>query len=136
MTTRHATWNRIAEDFTAKNKRIVLEFYREFYVNQNLDAAEKYLSEDMKQHRPNLPNGRQTMIDDYAGYLKDHHNHKEEIKRVIADGDLVALHVAAIDGPDTIAVVDIFRVENGRIVEHWDVCQAVPKDPVNENTMF
>ena len=76
------------------------------------------------------------MIKDYADYLKEHKNHKEEIRRVIADGDLVALHVAALDEPATTAVVDIFRVQNGKIVEHWDVCQTVPEKSANNNTMF
>jgi len=124
------------ENITAENKRMVTEFYREFYVNQKLDVAPKYLSDNLKQHRPNIGDGRQATVDEYVAYLKDHKTHKEEIKRVIAEGDLVAVHAAAIDEPDQVAVVDIFRVRNGKIVEHWDVCQAVPEKSANSNTMF
>jgi len=124
------------KNVTAENKRIVTKFYREFYVNQKLDVGPKYLSENLKQHRPNIGDGRQATIDEYVAYVKDHTTHKEEIKRVIAEGDLVAVHAAAIDEPDQVAVVDIFRVKNGKIVEHWDVCQAVPEKSANSNTMF
>ena len=124
------------QNITAENKRIVTEFYREFYVNQKLDVGPKYLSENLKQHRPNIGDGRKATVDEYVAYLKDHHGHKEEIKRVIAEGDLVAVHAVAIDEPDRVAVVDIFRVRDGKIVEHWDVCQAVPEKSANSNTMF
>jgi len=136
MTKHHTSSGRSREGVTQVNKKIVTQFYQEFYVNQDLEAAAKYVSEDLRQHRPNLADGRKAMIKDYADYLKEHKNHKEEIRRVIADGDLVALHVAALDEPATTAVVDIFRVQNGKIVEHWDVCQTVPEKSANNNTMF
>lgn len=136
MNAKHAGSAQSQENITAENKRIVTEFYRDFYVNQNIAVAPKYLDENLKQHRPNIGDGRKATVDEYVAYLKDHHNHKEEIKRVIAEGDLVAVHAVAIDEPDKVAVVDIFRVQNGKIVEHWDVCQAVPEKSANSNTMF
>jgi predicted SnoaL-like aldol condensation-catalyzing enzyme len=61
-----------------------------------------------------------------------------EIKRVIADSDLVAVHVhsRSNDTDRGRAIVDIFCVENGKIVEHWDVIQPVPENAQNNNTMF
>lgn len=63
---------------------------------------------------------------------------KAEIVRSAADGDLVWLHVHATNGADDRgeAVIDIFRVKDGKIVEHWDVIQPVPKEAANKNTMF
>ncbi len=60
------------------------------------------------------------------------------LKRVIAEDDLVVLHYHLKMTPDDLgqAVVDIFRVEDGRIVEHWDVLQPVPAESANTNTMF
>ncbi len=136
MNTKQAVSANSQENITAENKRIVTEFYRDFYVNQNIAVAPKYLNENIKQHRPNIGDGRKATVDEYVAYLKDHHNHKEEIKRVIAEGDLVAVHAVAIDEADEVAVVDIFRVQDGKIVEHWDVCQAVPEKSANSNTMF
>lgn len=57
---------------------------------------------------------------------------------MLADGDLVALHVHSVQVPGTRgrAIVDIFRLEDGKVVEHWDVIQDVPAESVNDNTMF
>jgi predicted SnoaL-like aldol condensation-catalyzing enzyme len=54
------------------------------------------------------------------------------------DGDYVILHVHAVREPGSRgnAIVDIFKLENGKVVEHWDVVQAIPETPANNNTMF
>ena len=59
-------------------------------------------------------------------------------KRVFADGDYVILHVHSTRDPGTAgtAFVEIFKLENGRIVEHWDVHQDMPAQAANTNTMF
>ena len=60
-----------------------------------------------------------------------------DIRRVIAENDLVVVHYLLKMSPDDLgqAVVDIFRVEDGRIVEHWDVLQPVPAESANTNGM-
>jgi predicted SnoaL-like aldol condensation-catalyzing enzyme len=61
-----------------------------------------------------------------------------EIKRVFADGDYVITHVHAQANPQDrgMAVMDIFRLEDGKVVEHWDVGQPIPEKAMNTNTMF
>ncbi len=65
-------------------------------------------------------------------------NARNEIKRVIAEGDLVVLHVHSVVIPNSPGrmIVDIFRVEDGKVVEHWDVIQPVPEKAANSNGMF
>jgi predicted SnoaL-like aldol condensation-catalyzing enzyme len=73
-----------------------------------------------------------------AWLKKDRPNFKVEVKRVIAEGDFVVLHVhMMVDADDRgRAGVEIFRLENGKIVEHWDILQAIPETAANSNTMF
>ncbi|MNY73146.1 SnoaL-like polyketide cyclase [compost metagenome] len=74
----------------------------------------------------------------FEGYFKANPQSKVEIKRVIGDGDLVVLHLLSKqnDQDRGRAIVDIFRVQEGKIVEHWDVIQAIPEKSANTNTMF
>jgi predicted SnoaL-like aldol condensation-catalyzing enzyme len=74
-----------------------------------------------------------------AWIMADHPDAHGEIKRVFADGDYVILHShwhGLSDNPRGEAVVDIFRLENGKMVEHWDVIQPIPETAANNNTMF
>jgi predicted SnoaL-like aldol condensation-catalyzing enzyme len=70
--------------------------------------------------------------------MADNAQSRGEIKRVIAEGDLVAVHNHVTQNPKDLgrAVVDIFRVQDGKVVEHWDVVQSVPEKAMNSNTMF
>ena len=74
----------------------------------------------------------------FVPYFQQNPQARSDIKRVIVQGDLVVLHVLSREHPQDrgTAVVDIFRVKEGKIVEHWDVQQAVPEDAANSNTMF
>jgi len=120
------------------NKKIVIDFYEKGLNQKDYDAAAKHFGPRYIQHNPTAPDGP-------AGFkalvtlLKEKFpNSRNEIKRVIAEGDLVVLHVHSVREPGQRgrAIVDIFRVENGKIVEHWDVLQDVPEKPANDNTMF
>src|SRR5262249_33239477 len=64
-----------------------------------------------------------------------HPNNRSEIKRIFADGDYVIVHVHAVREPGTRgnAIVDIFKLENGKVVEHWDVIQPIPEKVANDN---
>jgi predicted SnoaL-like aldol condensation-catalyzing enzyme len=60
------------------------------------------------------------------------------VKRIVAEGDLVAFHSHFVREPGDrgVAVMDIFRLDGGKVVEHWDVLQEVPAAAANPNTMF
>jgi predicted SnoaL-like aldol condensation-catalyzing enzyme len=120
------------------NKRIATEFYDAAINRKDFAAASQYLGNGYKQHNPTAadgPEGLRAFID----FLKARFpNQRGEIKRVIAEGDLVVLHVHSTrgDGTPGRAIVDIFRIENGKVVQHWDVIQDIPAQAANDNGMF
>lgn len=129
-----------AQTQVERNKANALAFY-EMAFNQHKvkEATEKYVGDTYLQHNPDVADGGQAFIDAFVPFLKEHPKSKAEIKRVMADGDLVMLHVhSTIDEKDRgEAVVDIFRFdENGKIVEHWDVIQQVPEKTASGRSMF
>ena len=121
-----------------KNKEMVLTFANEFFNEHKMEAAEKYVVPDYIQHNPYAATGREPMMAFFRGYWEKNPNVRADIKRAIAEGDLVAIHyhLKKDENDRGFAVVDIFRVEKGKIVEHWDVMSPVPEKSANENTMF
>jgi predicted SnoaL-like aldol condensation-catalyzing enzyme len=121
-----------------ENKKVVVEFY-ELAINQkNFEAASKLLGSRYIQHNPNAadgPEGLKAFIAFLREKFPDNHS---DIKRIFADGDYIILHVHNVRTPGTRgnAIVDIFRLENGKVIEHWDVRQEIPEQAANSNTMF
>ena len=121
------------------NKRMVRE-WNDLAINQRKpeEAVAKYLGPNYRQHNPGAGDGPEPFIAAVKGFAQTFPEFRMEPKRIIAEGDLVVLHSHLIlkPGDRGTAVVDIFRLENGKIVEHWDVVQEVPKTSANNNTMF
>lgn len=120
------------------NRALVLEFYDNFFNKHQVDEASKVVAEDYIQHNPNVPDGKEPFVSYFRGYFEENPTSRVRIVRSAADGDLVWLHVywPSIGDAPASAVLDIFRVKNGMIVEHWDVIQEVPEEAANDNTMF
>jgi predicted SnoaL-like aldol condensation-catalyzing enzyme len=120
------------------NKKNVVEFYEKAINQKDFDAAAKYFGPRYIQHNPSAPDGIEGFKTFLAFLREKFPNSRSEIKRVLADGDYVILHVHAVREPGTrgAAIVDIFRLENGKIVEHWDVRQEIPEKAANTNGMF
>lgn len=121
-----------------QNRATVIRFYNHFFNNHQLDEAYKILSHDYKQHNPYVADGIKPFISYFKEFFKQNPQSSARIVRTSVDGDLVWLHVHAknnLQDPGR-AVVDIFRVNQGKIVEHWDVIQDVPAATANMNTMF
>ena len=121
------------------NKKIVTDFYEGVFLKHQVKAyADQYIGEKYTQHNPHVPDGKAPFVNYFTGHFKENPDAKSVIKRAVAEGDLVFLHVHSTQNAQDrgVAVVDIFRVENGKIVEHWDVQQDVPEPSANNNTMF
>ncbi|QOF68495.1 ester cyclase [Actinobacillus sp. GY-402] len=130
----------MAQTTPEQNKANALAFY-EMAFNQHKvqEATDKYIGKEYLQHNPTVADGGKAFVDAFVPFLKANPKSRAEIKRVMADGDLVMLHVhSQLNDEDRgEAVVDIFRFdENGKIVEHWDVIQAVPEKTESGRGMF
>ncbi len=121
-----------------QNKKIVVDFYEKAINQKDFEAASKHFGPRYTQHNPVAADGPEG-LKAFLQFLKENFpSSKSEIKRVFADGDYVILHVHAVREPGArgSAIVDIFKLENGKIVEHWDVVQPIPEKAANSNGMF
>lgn len=120
------------------NKQNVMAFYDEAINRKDFEAASKYLGSSYTQHNPMAADGA-LGLKNYIKFLHDQYpNAKSEIKKVFVDGDYVILHVHSILEPGSRgrAIFDLFKLENGKIVEHWDTIQDIPEKSANQNGMF
>jgi predicted SnoaL-like aldol condensation-catalyzing enzyme len=120
------------------NKRTVLAFYEAGLNRKDFDAAAKFIGPRYVQHNPLIADGLDG-FKAFIGYLRETFPRlRAEIKNVVAEGDLVVAHVhgVRVPGQRGSAIVDIFRLEDGKIVEHWDVMQPIPEDTAHQNGMF
>jgi NADPH:quinone reductase-like Zn-dependent oxidoreductase/predicted SnoaL-like aldol condensation-catalyzing enzyme len=124
--------------FTAYHKKLVTAFVDELLVRKDLAAIDTYVDTEYHEHNPNIPDGAAGLKAGLGFYFEQFPQLSVTPKRVIAQGDLVAVHSHYIDTPGERgrAVIDLFRVRDGKIVEHWDASQDVPETAANDNTMF
>ncbi|MGO4317942.1 nuclear transport factor 2 family protein [Agrobacterium sp. MCAB5] len=121
-----------------QNRSLVIEFYTKVLSERRVDLAPNYMREDYIQHNPLAPNGREAFMNFFREMFKSFPQSEHRIIRTAVDGDLVYLHVFARNNPEDRgrAVMDILRVQDGKIAEHWDVVQPVPEGSANPNSMF
>ncbi len=127
------------QQLAQQNKKIVTDFYEGVFLKHKVkEYSDRYIGAQYIQHNPHVPNGKAPFVNYFTEYFKSNPDATNVIKRSIAEGDLVVLHVHSTQSKQDRgeAIIDIFRVENGKIVEHWDVQQAIPEQSANTNTMF
>lgn len=122
-----------------RNKASAIAFY-ELIFNEcrPAEGLERFVGDEYIQHNPDVGNGMQPFIDYFERMAEEHPGKRVEVKRAIAEGDLVVLHCYQHWPTDKdYAGIDIFRFnESGKIVEHWDVLQIIPESAQHENGMF
>lgn len=126
----------------ARNKRNVVEFYDlAFNKNKPREAVERYVGDTYKEHSPDVPDGKDGLIWHFENLAREYSGKRLAIKRALAEGNHVIVHrwtkLSAMLGETEYMAIDIFRLDdNGRIVEHWDVQQRIPRSSTNRNSIF
>ena len=120
-------------------RQVATRFMTALYIDKQVRTAfQTWVDPGYVQHNPMAQTGRQAAIDFLEPFFAQHPDIHYSIKRILADGNLVAVHShGSFSAEDRgIAVVDILRVEGCKVVEHWDVVQPVPEKSANTNGMF
>jgi predicted SnoaL-like aldol condensation-catalyzing enzyme len=126
----HSVLLQSADPKLAQNKRLVYDFWREVFEAGQLHLAEKYLAEGYIQHNPNVPTGRAAFVAFFGKFKKPQSIESKvaaPLVAITAEGDMVVLSFAR-EQPDpkdpsktyTTTWFDMFRIEGGKLVEHWD----------------
>jgi len=108
----------------------VLEMYRNVLIAMDSSQVDRYIAPGYIQHSSLAPPGVEHLKAFLDRVRVESPDARQEIKRALVDGDMVAVHTHVVRCPGDLglAVVDLFRVADGRIVEHWDVVQDVPRE--------
>lgn len=121
-----------------QNKKNAIAFYKMSYEGNPKEAVSLYVGDTYTQHNPDVADGLQGFIDYFERMLLEYPNKSIDFVRCIAEGDLVSLHTHQTwPGNDEYVTMDFFRFDKqGKICEHWDAIQQIPKDSANNNTMY
>jgi predicted SnoaL-like aldol condensation-catalyzing enzyme len=119
------------------NREWFTGFVHRMYVDKDVAGAfDACVANGYVQHNPGLPDGATAARDALAVKFSDPDFHTD-VKRILVDGDFGVVHLHAwMTGERGGSVVDLYRFENGKLAEHWDVIQPVPEQSANPHPMF
>ena len=120
------------------NKKVVTDFYQDLFGNQNYQNIDKYVGPVYIQHNPNVADGREALKEMLPIWLKDAPKFKLNFNLVVAEKDLVFVQVITNKEGDRTSTMDVFRVTDGKISEHWDAFNTFKKGDTsaNDNPLF
>jgi predicted SnoaL-like aldol condensation-catalyzing enzyme len=121
-----------------RNKQVVVDYYQTAFNGNPRKAVADHFGDRYIQHNPDAKDGPEASIGFVTWLRGEYPELRLDIKRVIAEEDFVVTHSHLIlrPGEQGRALADFFRLENGKVVEHWDVIQDVPTKSANNNGMF
>ena len=128
-------------DKTEENKAIATAFYEAYGLGWNAEEAAQFLGETYTQHNPHVQDGPEHFLR-FVRFRREHFPQgRNTIKLTVAQGNLVGFHVHSVLTPGEPGrnLVDIFRVDKGKIVEHWDTIMDIPVlkfPPINDNGLY
>lgn len=108
-----------------KNKEVIRKFYQEFFNDHIIESADQYVREDYIQHNPGVDQGREALKRAFSEKFVMDPDFHLNIKMMIAEKDMVAVYLKNVDpqGNTKCRVVDMYRLVDGMLAEHWDVLQ-------------
>lgn len=120
------------------NIKVVHDFFDTLVIKKDFELARQFIAPNYIEHSIEASDGLEGLKNDVIGYLKVYPMSTAEIKRTVADGDMVILHVHTVLEPGTPgrAVMESFRLENGKVVEHWDISEDIPTKLKHNNGVF
>ncbi|WP_324027226.1 ester cyclase [Maribacter sp. BPC-D8] len=120
------------------NKKVVTDFYQDLFGNQNYQNMDKYVGPVYIQHNPNVADGREALKEMLPIWLKDAPKFKLNFNLVVAEKDLVFVQVITENDGNRTSTMDVFRVTDGKISEHWDAFNTFKKGDksANDNPLF
>lgn len=123
---------------SAQNKKNAIAFYKMAFEGNPKKAVELFVGEEYIQHNPLVANGPKSFVDYFERMQKEYPLKTIEFVRSVAESNLVALHTHQVwPNNDEYITMDFFRFSpTGKIVEHWDSIQQIPKVTMNNNTMY
>lgn len=138
-TPQSAAHNASVEAPVMSTREVVLAFERmAFDERRPTEAMERYAAPDFIDHDPNVRGDRASVIEHLNRLNWSTGAPQRTIVHLVVEGDIAIVHHHLVRTPGDvgIAAVDIFRVRNGQLVEHWDVLQPIPQDSINPRAMF
>lgn len=122
---------------TANNKQIAMTAYQRIFGDQDAAAVDEYMTADFIQHNPTTPDGP-AGVKQLLQMLASQGVQKQTIQfmHVVADDNIVILHTRYEMAGTEWRFIDIYRVENGKLAEHWDAMMPMPETRANNNPLF
>lgn len=120
------------------NKKIAVDFFNAVVNQKDYELAKQFVGPYFKEHSFHSSDGIEGLKNGIIYFLAKYPHSKTVIKRIIAENDYVMLHTHIILDENTSgsAVMELFRLENEKVIEHWDITEDIPDKLEHTNGVF